>query len=312
MLDTIKYVVEKARLVKINKKILEEFVSNLNVQDINISLNERSFMPLRSLEDKVNLLFIFSCINFAFWIHGKDNKQNKTFGMARSGILLESIFELFFKKRTQPLGTAMSEISLNEFNSALNSRINISLMNERWHNVREAGLILIYKYNHSYNNVLKEAYYDVSKALSLTIKNFPSFDDRALFQGKEIEFHKRAQVLLGSISKITKNTLTLVNVDKLLGGADYRIPQLLRHLKILEYSEPLARKVDDEELLLSGSNEEIEIRACTLWVIHLMRNMYNRYFKEKINPIELDGYLWRFSGTIRGIKPHHRVISINY
>ena len=46
--------------------------------------------------------------------------------------------------------------------------------------------------------------------------------------------------------------------------ADYRVPQVLRHLGIMEYSEALAIKIDSCEELSHGSTDEIEIRAATV------------------------------------------------
>ena len=46
--------------------------------------------------------------------------------------------------------------------------------------------------------------------------------------------------------------------------ADYRVTQILRHLDIMEYSQDLAKKIDDEVELQYSSAEEVEIRAATV------------------------------------------------
>ncbi len=46
--------------------------------------------------------------------------------------------------------------------------------------------------------------------------------------------------------------------------ADYRVPQILRELNILNYSDNLAQLVDTETELEYSSEFEVEIRALTI------------------------------------------------
>ena len=46
--------------------------------------------------------------------------------------------------------------------------------------------------------------------------------------------------------------------------ADYRVPQILRELDILKYSEGLSKLVDSETELPYSSEYEVEIRALTI------------------------------------------------
>ena len=42
--------------------------------------------------------------------------------------------------------------------------------------------------------------------------------------------------------------------------ADYRVPQILRHVRILRYSAALSETVDSLKVVPFGSDEETEIR----------------------------------------------------
>ncbi len=46
--------------------------------------------------------------------------------------------------------------------------------------------------------------------------------------------------------------------------ADYRVPQILRELNILNYSDQLAQLIDSEVKLEYSSEFEVEIRALTI------------------------------------------------
>lgn len=53
--------------------------------------------------------------------------------------------------------------------------------------------------------------------------------------------------------------------------ADYVVPAVLRHWGILTCSQALANVVDSLQELLPGSEEEVEIRACTITAVERLR-----------------------------------------
>jgi len=311
MLENIQYVIKKAQFITINQRFLDTFVSKISLSDIQKSLGKNDNAESGHYEEEINLLFLFSCINFAFWSLDAEEQLIEEARTKRKEKIIKAIRTLLLDHKPKLLGTLLNSISLDEFSKRFKN-ITPSFLNERWQNLREAGLILEYKYNNSYMNVLMDAGFDAEKALSLTVKYFPSFDDRSIYKGREIEFHKRAQVLLGFISRIPDKLYKLTNIDKLIGGADYRIPQLLRHLKIIQYSKLLKDKIDKNALIESGSEEEIEIRAFTLWVIHLIKKMLYDKTRNTITAMDVDCYLWSLNHKYGDLKPHHRTISIYY
>jgi hypothetical protein len=63
--------------------------------------------------------------------------------------------------------------------------------------------------------------------------------------------------------------------------ADYVVPAVLRHWGILEYSSALAASVDGQSEIAAGSEEEVEIRACTITAVEQLREtLCNRLGKE--------------------------------
>jgi hypothetical protein len=47
------------------------------------------------------------------------------------------------------------------------------------------------------------------------------------------------------------------SIDELTMFADYRVPQILRHIGVLVYSQPLAEHIDQSKSILYGSQEEV-------------------------------------------------------
>ena len=90
------------------------------------------------------------------------------------------------------------------------------------------------------------------------------------------------------------------------------VPQILRELNILEYSNELSHIVDNRKEISHSSNEEIEIRASTIVSVEeIKKELVNNGFN--VLSLEIDTYLWEEGEKIKDkIKPHHRTLSIFY
>jgi len=100
----------------------------------------------------------------------------------------------------------------------------------------------------------------------------------------------------------------LKNIEKLTAFADYKLPQILRHLGVISYSENLARKIGRYPEIDSGSQEEVEIRAATVWAVELIK----RAMKKKIIATQIDSIFWGMGQDFGKMRPYHRVRTIYY
>jgi hypothetical protein len=101
-------------------------------------------------------------------------------------------------------------------------------------------------------------------------------------------------------------------MDELTAFADYKLPQVLRHLGIFGYAENLAQKVDQEVNLEPSSPEEVEIRANTIWAVELIRRELVRLGK-RFRAFEIDWILWNLGQRAEfRKKPYHRTLTIYY
>lgn len=94
--------------------------------------------------------------------------------------------------------------------------------------------------------------------------------------------------------------------------ADYRVPQILRSMGILEYTLDLNTRIDNCVEIPFGSEEEIEIRACTVIAVELLQKSL---FDLGVNLliIEVDWLLWQQGEAVKDeIAPHHRTLTIYY
>ena len=101
-------------------------------------------------------------------------------------------------------------------------------------------------------------------------------------------------------------------MDRLTAFADYKLPQVLRHLWILRYVPELAHKIDQGILIEAGSPEEVEIRANTICVVDLIRQELEKMGKG-LKAFKIDWILWNL-GQDEAFKekPYHRTVTIFY
>src|SRR3990167_10893845 len=88
-----------------------------------------------------------------------------------------------------------------------------------------------------------------------------------------VYFYKRAQLLIADIVQAFNGHEfgRLKNIDELTACADYKLPFVLRRLGIYTYSDYLANKIDNQEPIKKDIEEEIELRANTLWAVELIK-----------------------------------------
>ena len=98
----------------------------------------------------------------------------------------------------------------------------------------------------------------------------------------------------------------------MLACADYKIPQVLRHFGILEYSPVLANLVDNKKQILHDDEKEIEIRANMIYSVELIKQKLKQNNIE-LNSIQIDNALWLLSKNKEyKDKPHHLTKTIYY
>ena len=84
--------------------------------------------------------------------------------------------------------------------------------------------------------------------------------------------------------------------------ADNLVPQVKRDDSILLYEEELGSHIDAGKLVSAGAAEEIEIRACALYAVELLKKARIRA-GHNVTSMELDFLLWN-----RGQQPAYKSI----
>lgn len=263
-----------------------------------------------------NWLLVLDALNFCFWADKDQPRWTVTYQdetlngyWAEAASLKRAIDEGI------PLWDAqyLSTISEETVASIFRGTERIPLFEQRVVNTRETGRILLEKYAGQFTNAIGQCQKDAPQLVSLLEQNFPSFQDVATYHGQTVRFLKRAQICVADLYGAFHghDWGALRHIDQLTIFADYKLPQILRHYNVLEYHPALAQRVDHQEHIQAGSEEEVEIRACTIWACELLRQALQQHGRQ-VTATEIDMRLWLLSQCSDDMQPYHRTRTIFY
>jgi hypothetical protein len=136
----------------------------------------------------------------------------------------------------------------------------------------------------------------------------PFFRDVATYGGREVPFLKRAQIMLHDLKIAAPDhpLLGFPDFAALTIFADNVVPFVLRADGVLRYDDGLNRRIASGESIVSGSAEEVEMRACAVHAAELVVAAMARAGRA-ITAREIDQALWTRGQAIRGqvaTRPH--------
>lgn len=309
MLEKIKkscdYVTERSKYVTINYQKLDEYIKTIECQKIKFWLSSNPYGLFDMNIDKIiNFMLLFDSIDYCFWGEPKWTVETTEGPKDGSDALLYTL--LNYVKTLDKID--FTTISFEEFSNILKGNVDIPFLRERYDTVVSICNIVNKKMNGNFYNYIKEINNDI-ELFDIIISNFDDFCDERVYDGKKIYFYKLAQLLTSDILHI-KELINGIKVDysHLVGCADYKIPQTLRALGILEFKEELSEIVDNKKLIKENSIYEVEIRSNMITVIN--------YINSKLGNsccIDVNDYLFVSSRDVKNIaKPYHLCRNRNY
>jgi hypothetical protein len=134
-------------------------------------------------------------------------------------------------------------------------------------------------------------------ALARTLGSWPSFADVSRYGELRIPFLKRAQIAAADLHRA--GAARFSDIHKLTMFADNLVPHVLRLDGILRFDPDLVARIDRAQLIVHGSREEVEIRACALHAVELL--VAQAPPAHTVTAAQLDQFLWQ-----RGQEPHYK------
>lgn len=306
--ESCQYVCEISNHVSISTSGLEHAASQFTPETLQSLTSEQSFDAELHLVGEGDLTaqytLVLDALNFCFWPEEGLEYEHMARGLKETvkgdpaAISAERLLQ-------------MSEGSV----AALVKRENLPLQSERARLLREVGQVLMTHFSGQASTLISRAERSAERLVDLVTSHFPGFQDHTVYKGRQVFLYKRAQIFVGDIwgSFKGRGLGSFHDIHKLTMFADYRVPVVLRELGVLKYDEDLGSRVQNQVVLISGSEEEVEIRASSIEATDRLCKILRDRHQIQLHNLQMDWWLWEQGERLRKEHPpHHRTLTIFY
>lgn len=253
-------------------------------------------------------VFVLDCLNFCFWPTPGLEYEHLAFGLKAA-----------VQRDPQALSADRLANATTDTLRGWFSGFEIPQIGERAAKLRELGCVLQAHFGGEAALLVARAARSTARLVRLLTCLLPGFRDEAMHQGRQCFFYKRAQILAADLWAAygrpppgSGSIYAFEDVGDLTMFADYRVPQILSHLGVMEYDDDLDTKIRGGVQLQAGSEEEVEIRAACIQAVESLRDALARR-SVHVTSVEIDWRLWHEGERIKkDIRPHHRTLTCFY
>lgn len=322
ILSSVEAVIARARHVAVHRDRIEEVAGWMAYEALPWPDFRSPLIPQGNHADTMDFIFLTSTINFAF----TDFDQHVIFRTVYEGReYSDSDAMMACLKRTYEEGTPiltgrfLKNVTRKDLSSIFAGNIEMPMLDERLAIFHGVGEVLESGYQgrfHRFIGASAHRLYDSGGGglLQRLVSTFPSFRDEGSHRGKPVRFDKRAQLLLWQLHARFRDDgfFALEDPESLTIFADYIVPVALRLLGITGYSTELENKIRERRVIPKDSEEEVEIRAASIWACHLLTVAINAKRPSKLQVIDpiVDGRLWTHYHETHW--PHHLTVTTAY
>jgi len=215
-------------------------------------------------------------------------------------------------------GGYLAGVTRSDLEAIFQGNIEMPMLDERVEILRGVGERLVAGHGGRFHGFIRSCsdrmYADGEGVLERLVVEFPRFDDVSAYRGRDVVIYKLAQLALWSLHLAVgeKGGFALRDLDNMTAFADYIVPVGLRLMGILEYSAGLEERINAGDHIPRDSDEEIEIRAHTVYATALLTEAINARRGEGRSLVipEIDFRLWSAYHTTTW--PHHLTRTVMY
>jgi len=306
-------IAQRATKVRINHDRIASYAASLPVEKVASPQLDPACHYLNRREDTVRFLLTLNAINFG---SGYFPHLRKRPGMSGYFTMAYSLNDAY--QRQGPLSAGqLAEITDDEctrlFNQDSDNPVSRELMQHFATALNDLGRLVLVRYNGSFTALVESAASSAGRLVQL-LKEMPYFNDTALYKGIQVQFFKRAQISAADLSLAFGGVGWghFEDLDQMTIFADNLVPHVLRLDDILIYEESLLGRINNGTLIPTGSAEEIEIRACAVHAVELIKRRMVKSGNRITSPA-LDNFLWnRGQQPEYKAKPRHRTRCVYY
>ncbi|KAF3441517.1 hypothetical protein FNV43_RR15431 [Rhamnella rubrinervis] len=127
------------------------------------------------------------------------------------------------------------------------------------------------------------------KLVALITRHFPGFRDHSVYKGHQVFLYKRAQIFAADLWGAFQGQGygEFNDIGSITIMADYIVPAVLQQLGVLKYTSNLVKLIEANSEIVSGSEEEIELRACSIYAVEKMKELISIKSGKQVLSVEV-------------------------
>ena len=272
-------------------------------------------------DQNIDFTMLIAILNFAF----TDFATSQKFEVEYNGVRYsdsEAMYACLHKAIVagQPILTGQwaAGVTRRDLAELFRGNIEMPMLDERVVALNTVGTTLSEKYDGKWHRWIASCapalYAGGDGLLERLVTEFPRFDDVSDWKGHRIQIQKLSQLGLWGLHRglAPLGRTVLSDPEMCTAFADYIIPVALRSMGIFEYEGSLERRIAAGELLPRDSEEEIELRAHSVYAVAVLTDEVNarRPADKQLLIPEVDYRLWKSYHATH--YPHHLTRTVMY
>ncbi|HYD11035.1 MAG TPA: queuosine salvage family protein [Acidimicrobiales bacterium] len=296
-------VADRATRVRIDERRLDEYAGELDLRlaVATAQVDDPSRIPFDDVEATTAHVIALDAVNFGSGWFPVLRKRDGLSGYFTIATSWREHCERHGPPTAEWLAGATTERCAEIFGQDGEALELMALFAESW---RQTGELLLDRYDGSFRALVDAADRSAATLLDL-LRVAPRWDDRRRYGDLDVPFHKRAQIT--SVDLAAAGAAAFDDLDDLTIFADNLVPHVLRVDRVLRLDDELADHIDRGELLVEGSDDEVELRATAVHAVELLATRTGK------TAADLDNLLWnRGQGAAYKSVPRPRCRTSSY
>lgn len=307
-------VIERSRSVRTSKDEIERVAAWMAYEEFGLPDGSFLFDFGQDPDVLTDLVLLQSTLNFAFTDFGTGRKfevddNGRTY--VDTEAMLACLHRAFVTGQPIFDGAWLAGVTRADLARLFDGSIEMPMLDERVVILNQVGRTLVERFDgrfHVWARTCERAVVAHGNGLlERLVADFPRFEDSSDYQGRRVAFYKLAQLCVWMLHAVYMRLggPGISGLERLTAFADYIVPVALHLLRIVEYSPDLETRINGGVLIERDSDDEIEIRAHSLYATALLTDAINalRPPDRQIVIPQVDFRLWKsYHATFR---PHH-------
>lgn len=287
-----KQVATTAQHLAINQDLIAAYIQQLPIQKIDNPPLDPTCHYLGQGYDTLSFFLSLEAINFGsgYFPYLKNS-------LAGSGYFtIAKAWKEYYDRHAPVTATTLAQLSPLDccqiFHQAPTNAPILELMTHFAAALNQLGTFLLTHFEGQVKYFFEEVNHSAENLVRLLLQ-MSYFRDIAIYKGLQVPILKRAQITAADISLAFQHQGLgyFHDLDQLTMFADNMVPHVLRCDGILTYNEALAESIDQQQLIPANSEAEIEIRACAIHAVELLRTAFAN-LGYSFTSVDLDYLLW--------------------